>query len=137
MTFENVPTVVSYSDGEGEGAGVGIALWMPNGSSIAGYIQIPESVRAIWSRSATCGEHYDIYEIEVVGPFLVLHNFGHCMPEGSLWIHFIDNEAALATLVKGSSSVRSGKVITSTPTHWSRSPVFGFGSTEWQARIIT
>ena len=30
-----------------------------------------------------------------------------------LWIHFVDNEAALATLIKGSSSVMSGEVITS------------------------
>ena len=34
------------------------------------------------------------------------------MPDGCLWIHFIDNDAALATLVKGSSSVMSGEVIT-------------------------
>ena len=63
-------------------------------------------------RYAVCGDHYDIYEIEGVGPCLVLHHFGHLIPEGSLWIHFIDNEAALATLVKGSSSVMSGEVIT-------------------------
>ena len=59
-----------------------------------------------------CGDHFDIFEIEAIGPALVLHNWGHHIPQGSLWLHFIDNEAALATLVKGSSSVMSGEVIT-------------------------
>ena len=66
----------------------------------------------MWSRSAVCGDHYDIFEIEAVGPALVLHNFGQYITPGSLWLHFIDNEAALATLIKGSSSVMSGEVIT-------------------------
>ena len=52
----------------------------------------------------------DIYEIEAVGPLLVLSNWGHLMVD-MLWIHFVDNEAALATLIKGSSSVLSGEVI--------------------------
>ena len=34
------------------------------------------------------------------------------MPPNCLWLHFIDNEAALATLITGSSSVMSGEVIT-------------------------
>ena len=106
------PLYLSYSDGEGDKAGVGVALWCPGGKVVGGYMQIPEIVREVWSRSATCGEHYDIFEIEAVGPLLVLHNFGYLIPEGALWIHFIDNDAALATLVKGSSSVLSGEVIT-------------------------
>ena len=48
--------------------------------------------------------------MEAIGPLLVLHNFGHLM-RGKLWIHFCDNEAALATLVKGSSSVMSGEFV--------------------------
>ena len=31
---------------------------------------------------------------------------------GALWLHFIDNDAALATLVKGSSTVFAGECIT-------------------------
>ena len=54
------PLFLSYSDGEGEGAGVGVAFWCPDGSSIGGYIALPEVVRSVWSRSAVCGDHYDI-----------------------------------------------------------------------------
>ena len=53
-----------------------------------------------WSRAATAGDHYDIFEIEAVGPALILHNFGHLIAADALWLHFIDNDAALATLVK-------------------------------------
>ena len=112
VCLNEAPLFISYSDGEGETAGVGVALWFPNGSAVAGFMHLPEQVRQVWSRAATCGEHYDIFEIEAVGPALVLHNWGHLIPEGSLWLHFIDNDAALATLVKGSSSVLSGEVIT-------------------------
>ena len=112
VCLNEAPLFISYSDGEGETAGVGVALWFPNGSAIAGFMHLPEQVRQVWSRAATCGEHYDIFEIEAVGPALVLHNWGHLIPDGSLWLHFIDNDAALATLVKGSSSVLSGEVIT-------------------------
>ena len=112
VNLADAPLFLSYSDGEGETAGVGIALWFPDGSSIGGFIKLPEQVREVWSRAAMCGDHFDIFEIEAIGPALVLHNWGHHIPQGSLWLHFIDNEAALATLVKGSSSVMSGEVIT-------------------------
>ena len=52
----------------------------------------------------------DIFAIEAVGPLLVLHNWGYRI-RNYLWIHFIDNEGALAALAKGSSSVLSGEVI--------------------------
>ena len=45
-----------------------------------------------------------------MGPLLVLHNWGHLI-RNHLWIHFIDNEGALAALAKGFSSVLSGEVI--------------------------
>ena len=77
IALHEAPLFLSYSDGEGETAGVGVALWCPNGEVVGGYLQIPEVVRDVWSRSATCCEHYDIFEIEAVGPCLVLHNFGH------------------------------------------------------------
>ena len=111
IDFSSMPTYVSYSDGEGDTAGIGIALWFPDGSSIGGYIQLPEAVRNLWSRR-NCGaeEHFDIFEIEALGPALILSNWGHLMRPG-LWVHYIDNDAALATLVKGSSSVMSGECI--------------------------
>ena len=57
----------------------------------------------------------DIFQIEAVGPLLVLWNWGHLFRE-HLWIHFIDNEGALAALAKGSSSVMSGEMIVRLPT---------------------
>ena len=72
---------------------------------------VPDVVRQLWSRQAEgSDEHYDIYEIEAIGPALVLHNFGQLLA-GMLWIHFIDNDNALAALVRGSSSVTAADVI--------------------------
>ena len=70
-------------------------------------------MRDVWSRQGTAGDHYDIFEIEAIGPALILHNFGWKFVDDCMWIHYIDNDAALATLVNGSSSVLSGEVITS------------------------
>ena len=64
------------------------------------------------SRAATAGEHFDIFEIEAVGPALILHNWLDYFPSNCLWLHWIENDSALATLVKGSSSVLSDEVIT-------------------------
>ena len=59
----------------------------------------------------------DIYQIEAVGPLLVLHAWGHIM-RNCAWLHFIDNEAAQATLCRGSSSVQEGDIVVSET--WSR-----------------
>jgi hypothetical protein len=105
------PVAISYSDGEGAGAGVGIGLWMPGARPIAGYIAVPEHVRRLWSRATPEDpEHYDIFEVEAIGPALILANWGDRLRD-HLWIHFIDNESAQATLVKGSSSVCSGDLL--------------------------
>ena len=133
ISLNTAPLFLSYSDGEGEGAGVGVALWFPDGSSIGGYIKLPEIVRRVWSRAATCGDHYDIFEIEAVGPALILHNWADLIPEGALWLHFIDNEAALATLVKGSSSVLSGEVITA----YTHSRIADRGLWAWFDRVAS
>ena len=107
----SLPVTISYSDGEGEGAGVGIAAWFADGTILGGYHAIPDEVRALWARPPSAdGLVHDIFEIEAVGPALVLANWGERM-RGGLWLHFIDNEGALATLVKGSSSVLSGECI--------------------------
>ena len=111
-------TVVSYSDGEGADAGIGVALWHPSYSRpLAGRTEVPDSVRQTWKQARTCRrsqgsdcEYHGIFEIEVIGPLIILHNFGHHM-RNSLWIHFIDNAAGLSSLVRGSSSVMNGDVI--------------------------
>ena len=101
---------VSYSDGEGETAGVGIALWLPCGEVVAGYTQVPDELRLLWTQRQSLGDAKDIFEIEAVGPLLVLWNWG-CRFKSHLRIHFIDNEGSLAALAKGSSSVLSGELI--------------------------
>ena len=50
--------------------------------------------------------------MEAVGPALILANFESFSPPDALWLHFIDNESALAALVRGSSSVLSGECVT-------------------------
>ena len=48
--------------------------------------------------------------------------------QGALWTHYIDNDGALAALIKGSSSVTSGDVIIGRTwrliSHWEVSPWF-------------
>ena len=94
---------------------------------------VPDVIRQLWSRqTASQPDHLDIFEIEAVGPLLVLHNFGHLMV-GCLWLHFIDNDAALATLVRGSSSVMSGEFITS----WTHGLVAKRNLWPWFDRVDT
>ena len=81
----------------------------------------------------SAGDHYDIFEIEAVGPALILHNWLHLMAPGALWIHYIDNDSALATLVKGSSSVMSGECITA----YTHSKVAEAGLWPWFDRVAT
>ena len=52
----------------------------------------------------------DIFEIEAVGPLLILDQWGRRM-RNCLWLHFIDNVAAEHSLVQGSSSIACGDVV--------------------------
>ena len=109
--LHNIPVAVSYSDGEGT-RGVGVALWAPCGKTLAGRMVVPDTIRDLWSRAMVAGEAYDIYELEAIGPALVLSNFGHLLQDCA-WFHFIDNACALSSLIKGSSSVLSADCIAS------------------------
>ena len=103
------PLVISYSDGEGKDAGVGVAIWSPLApEAMAGYLRVPQEVRDLWSHEGSLSR--DIYEIEAIGPLVILHNWPELLQD-CLWIHFIDNSAGLSSLVKGSSSVNSGDII--------------------------
>ena len=133
LSLTDAPMFVSYSDGEGEGAGVGIALWCPGGRTIGGYLKLPDEVRSTWSRLAVAGDHYDIFEIEAVGPALILHNWADMFVPGALWVHYIDNDSALATLVKGSSSVMSGECITA----FTHSRIADLGLWTWFDRVAS
>ena len=104
--------MVSYSDGEGSNAQVGIALWEQGQSRArAGVVRIPDTLRTQWDHRKKCNRFNDIYEVEAVGPLLILHNFGEDLTD-CLWLHFIDNAGALSSLVRGGSSVESGDRIT-------------------------
>lgn len=133
VSLAEAPVYLSYSDGEDEGAGVGVALWCPDGTIVGGYMVVPPEVRETWSRAATAGDFYDIFEIEAIGPALILHNFEHLFSPGALWVHYIDNDAALATLIKGSSSVLSGVVITA----FTHSRVSVIGLWPWFDRVAS
>ena len=110
MNPHSLPLAVSYSDGEGESAGVGVALFLPSGHARAGYLRVPDELRRMWTEQRDLADARDIFQIEAVGPLLVLVNWG-ALIQNHLWIHFIDNEGSLAALAKGSSSVLSGEVI--------------------------
>ena len=109
--ISGLPVVLSYSDGEGAWGQIGVAIWA-RGAQIgrAGVIRFPEAVRDRWDPKRACDRYNDIYEVEAMGPLTSLENFGDIV-RNSLWLHFIDNGAALSTLVSGSSSVMSGDEI--------------------------
>ena len=99
-----------YSDGEGGSIGIRVFLWCAKGKTVGGYNHLSDEVREVCSRAATAGNHYEIFNIEAVGPPLILHNWRHSFAL-CIWLHFIDNGSALATLTKGDSLVLSGGCI--------------------------
>ena len=104
-------TNVSCSDGEGSKAGVGVASWK-NGTQVvrAGVHRVPGEVRMLWDGQKKLGCFNGIFEIEAVGPLVLLENFPDLF-QGSLWLHFLDNAAALSNLINGSSFVTQGDIL--------------------------
>ena len=70
-------------------------------------VRIPDDLRTQWDSKWKGNRFHDIYEVEAVGPLLVLANFGVDLVD-CLWLHFVDNSGALSSLVRGGSSVESG-----------------------------
>ena len=104
---------VSYSDGEGDKAGLGVAVWSAKcpGRPLAAFCEIPEQIRRLWdSQREAEAQSSDIFLIEAIGPLALLQTFPKIL-KNSLWLHFIDNEAAQHSLVKGSSSIACGDVV--------------------------
>ena len=52
----------------------------------------------------------DIFEIEAIGPLIAVCTWPHIIQE-ALWMHSIDNNSALAVMVRGSGSIHSADVI--------------------------
>ena len=76
----------------------------------AGVLRVPEEVRILWDHQKNLGRFNDIFEIEAIGPLILLENFPDLF-RGSLWLHFLDNAAALSNFVNGSSSVVQGDIL--------------------------
>ena len=113
MALHLLPHVVSYSDGEGGRAGIGVAVWTSRspGRPLAAFCEVPLVMRQLWARRAGATPPFnDIFLIEALGPLILLCTFPNVFKE-CMWLHFIDNEAAQHSLVKGSSSIASGDAI--------------------------
>lgn len=103
----SLPTLISYSDGEGGYAGIGVAVWaswLPR--PLAAFTRVPDKIRTMWATMAEKSDYKDIYLIEGIGPLILLYAFPKVM-RSALWVHFVDNEAAEAALVKGASSLHA------------------------------
>ena len=113
LGIPSAPPVVTYSDGEGSG-GIGICIFVRGRRPRAAYGTAHREIRWQWSLQndlrSPLDQQHDIYNIEAVGPLLILHKWAADL-QGQLWLHFIDNESAQQALVKGSSSVWQGDVI--------------------------
>jgi hypothetical protein len=102
--LKSLPVVVSYSDGEGGLAGIGAALWHPHKSRpLAVYAEVPVMIRNQWRIAQGSKKFEDIFLVEALGPLLLLSAFPKTL-RNCLWIHFIDNSAAEASLIRGASS---------------------------------
>ena len=133
MDFSSKRLVITYSDGEGSTAGVGVAIWEEGRETEAGYLRTPPSVRRLWSRQKEIGgEHHDIFEIEALGPALVLATWPDRLKD-ALWVHFIDNANALAAMVRGGSSVHSADVLAA----WVAERTAEVGAWAWFDRVDT
>ena len=130
---DQLPVTISYSDGEGAFGQIGVAIWR-QGCAIgrAGVIRVPKEVRDRWDPKRKCGRYNDIFEVEALGPLVVLTNFADVV-RGSLWLHLVDNAASSSTLVSGSSSVESGDLISGLT--WSL--IAGLRCLPWFDRVDT
>ena len=107
-TLCSLPCVVSYSDGEGGLAGIGAAVWHPHKPRpLAVYTEVPQVVRDQWRKIQGLDGYEDIFLVEALGPLLLLSAFPNVL-KNCLWLHFIDNSAAEASLIRGASSSQLG-----------------------------
>ncbi len=108
-------TIITYSDGEGLG-GIGVAIFDAPGLERpqAGHLRLPEPLRDLWrtiEKQLTYRDTYeDIFQIEAVGPIVALTTWPQYL-HTCAWMHWIDNAAAQAALVNGSSSILSGDLV--------------------------
>ena len=116
VSLRDRQVIVTYSDGEGSG-GDGVAAWHPRlQAPVAVFFMVPWPIRRLWAlqsaRIFKGADQRDIFEIEAIGPLVAFEMWPELFVD-MLWIQFIDNAAAQASLIRGSSSVESGDAIVS------------------------
>ena len=106
--LRSLSVLISYSDGEGKRAGVGVALWAPwRQFPVAAYTRVPDCIREMWAAVDGRSDLNDIFLVEAVGPLLLLKAIPKLMRR-CLWIHFVDNTTAEASLISGTSTLAAG-----------------------------
>ena len=120
------PFVITMSDGEGTGS-VAAAIWSP--SAPGGVHQprwfeldLPPAALLAWSDGKDLEPQRHINKIEAIVPAICLCTWSHPI-RGALWLHFIDNDGALACLVSGCS--KNSSLSTVVDYTWAQIPVFG------------
>ena len=76
-------------------------------TAIKAYTEVPSLIRDRWKKTDGNELRNDMYFVEALGPLLLLIAFPNVLKD-CLWIHFIDNTAAEASLIRGTSSVEGG-----------------------------
>ena len=111
-SLKEMQVIVSYSDVQGARAGIGAAVWAPwLHKPLAVYMEVPERVRRHWSGYVDeTGTYNDIFLVEALGALVLLVTFPKVIKD-ALWLHYSDNSAAEASLIRGSSSLEHGDVV--------------------------
>ena len=126
LPHSGTPFVITLSDGEGTGS-VAAAIWSPlapGGVHQLRWFQLdlPPSALYAWSEGKELEPQRHINKIEAIVPAICLCTWSHLI-RGSLWVHFIDNDGALACLVSGYSKSSSLSAIVDYT--WAQIPVLG------------
>ena len=61
-------------------------VWRFDSEPLAGVLEVPEEVRQLWDTQMSRGQHNDIFEIEGVGPLVILENYPELLM-GRMWLH--------------------------------------------------
>ena len=120
------PFVITMSDGEGTGSDAA-AIWSPlapGGVHQPRWFQLdlPPAALHAWSEVKELESQRHINKIEAIVPAICLCTWSHLI-RGSLWLHFIDNDVALACLVSGCSKSSSLSAVVDYT--WAQIPVLG------------
>ena len=89
---------------------------------------VPEPIRRLWAYQKD--SDVNILEVEANGLLILLENWVDIL-QHYLWVHYIDNNDALAALIKGSSSVLQADLIVGETWANVARQRSCLGSTEW------